>query len=105
MGPTDTYTIINVGNGTGGGLLKNPEPGCPSFWLAYVLVDNIGAATQKAKLLGATIFKDSLEVPGMGWLSIITEFPLASDREKSDRQRKERQNAKDCTVLMVRHSS
>src|SRR5438132_10977424 len=42
MGPSDTYTIIKVGDGTGGGLLKNPEPGCPSFWLAYVLVDDIG---------------------------------------------------------------
>ena len=73
MGPSDTYTIIKVGNGTGGGLLKNPEPGCPSFWLAYVLVDDISAATQKAKTLGATIFKDSLEVPNMGWLSIITD--------------------------------
>ena len=71
MGPSDTYTIIKVGDGTGGGLLKNPEPGCP--WLAYVLVDDIGAATRKAKSLGATIFKDSIEVPEMGWLSIITD--------------------------------
>jgi predicted enzyme related to lactoylglutathione lyase len=31
MGPSDTYTIIKVGDGTGGGLLKNPEPDCPSF--------------------------------------------------------------------------
>jgi len=73
MGPSGTYTIIKVGDGTGGGLLKNPEPGMPSFWLAYVLVDDIKAATQKAKFLGATIFKDSIEVPNMGWLSIITD--------------------------------
>jgi predicted enzyme related to lactoylglutathione lyase len=73
MGPSGTYTIIKVGDGTGGGILKNPEPGCPPFWLAYVLVDDIGAATQKAKSLGATIFKDSIEVPDMGWLSIITD--------------------------------
>jgi len=66
MGPSDTYTVIKVGDGTGGGLLRNPEPGMPSFWLSYVLVDDIGAATQKAKSLGATIFKDSIEVPGMG---------------------------------------
>src|SRR2546423_13818130 len=48
MGPSDTYTIIKVGEGTGGGMLKNPMPGVPSFWLAYVLVDEIGAATKKA---------------------------------------------------------
>ena len=73
MGPSDTYTIIKVGEGTGGGMLKNPMPGVPSFWLAYVLVDDIKAATQKAKSLGAEIFKDSIEVPDMGWFSIITD--------------------------------
>src|SRR5207247_9165961 len=73
MGPSDPYTISKVGDGTGGGLLKNPEPGCPSFWLAYVLVDDIGAATRKAKSLGAKIVRDSIEVPDMGWLSIIAD--------------------------------
>jgi predicted enzyme related to lactoylglutathione lyase len=73
MGPSGTYTMIDVGNGTGGGLLKNPMPGVPSFWLAYVLVDDIGAATKKAAMLGAKIVKDSIEVPDMGWLSIIED--------------------------------
>jgi len=73
MGPSETYTIVKVGEGTGGGILKNPMPGVPSFWLAYVLVDEIGAATKKAQSLGAKIVKDSVEVPGMGWFSIIAD--------------------------------
>ena len=73
MGPSDTYTIIKVGEGTGGGILKNPMPGVPSFWLAYVLVDDIGAATKKAASLGAKVVKDSVEVPNMGWFSIIED--------------------------------
>jgi len=73
MGPSGTYTVIKVGDGTGGGLLKNPMPGVPSFWLAYVLVDDIKAATKKAESLGAKIVKDSIEVPDMGWLSIIAD--------------------------------
>jgi len=73
MGPSGTYTVIKVGEGTGGGLLKNPMPGVPSFWLAYVLVDDIGEATKKAGSLGANIVKDSIEVPHMGWLSIIQD--------------------------------
>ena len=40
------YTMIKVGEGTGGGIIKHPVPGAPSAWLAYVLVDDIGAATQ-----------------------------------------------------------
>jgi uncharacterized protein len=68
-----TYTMVRVGTGTEGGILKNPMPGVPSFWLAYVLVDDIQAATAKAKSLGAAIIRDAMEVPGMGWLSIIKD--------------------------------
>jgi predicted enzyme related to lactoylglutathione lyase len=68
-----TYTMINVGGGTGGGMLKNPIPGAPSSWMAYVQVSDIKAATAKAKTLGANVMKDVTEVMGMGWLSIITD--------------------------------
>lgn len=68
-----TYTMINVGEGTGGGMLKNPIPGAPSSWMAYVLVNDIKAATAKARTLGANVMKDVTEVQDMGWLSIITD--------------------------------
>lgn len=67
-----TYTMIRVGSGTGGGLTKHPVPGAPSSWLAYVEVDDIVAATAKAKSLGATIMQDVTEV-GMGWLSVLID--------------------------------
>jgi len=67
------YTMIEVGEGTGGGLMKHPIPGAPSTWLAYVLVDDVKAATGKAKSLGATVLKDVTEVPGMGWFSLIAD--------------------------------
>ncbi len=71
--PGGTYTMIQVGDGTGGGMLKHPVPGAPSAWLAYVTVDDIAAATKKAKSLGATVMQDVTEVMGMGWLSIIID--------------------------------
>ena len=73
MGNGMTYTMINVGEGTGGGMMKHPMPGAPSMWLSYVLVDDIAAATTKAKSLGATIIRDVMEVPGAGSLSIISD--------------------------------
>jgi predicted enzyme related to lactoylglutathione lyase len=73
MGPGETYTMINVGEGTGGGLLRQPVPGAPSAWLAYVLVDDVAASTKKAQSLGATIAKDVTEVPGAGWFSVIVD--------------------------------
>lgn len=73
MGPGMTYTLIEPGAGTGGGLMKNPVPGAPSSWLAYVEVNDVKAATEKAASLGARVMKDVTEVPGMGWFSVITD--------------------------------
>jgi len=67
------YTMIRVGEGTGGGLMKNPIPNAPSSWMAYVLVDDIKSATSKARSLGANVMKDVTEVPGAGSFSIITD--------------------------------
>jgi predicted enzyme related to lactoylglutathione lyase len=72
-GAGEAYTLIQVGEGTGGGMMKHPVPGAPSQWLAYVLVDDITASTQKAKSLGATVMRDVTEVPGYGWFSIILD--------------------------------
>lgn len=68
-----TYTTINAGDGTGGGMMQHPVPGAPSSWLAYVIVDDVKAATAKAASLGATVVKEASEVPDMGWFSIITD--------------------------------
>lgn len=71
--PQGSYTMIDVGGGTGGGMMQQLIPGVPSAWLSYVLVDDIKAATQKAESLGATVMKGVTEVMNMGWLSIITD--------------------------------
>ena len=71
--PEMAYTMIKVGDGTGGGILKNPIPGAPSTWLPYVLVEDVRQATTKAKGLGAKVMKDVTEVPDMGWFSIIAD--------------------------------
>ena len=54
-------------------MMKHPVPGAPSSWLAYVMVDDVNASTAKAKGLGATILKDTTEIPGVGWFSIFTD--------------------------------
>src|SRR5260370_7325874 len=47
MGGDRTYTMISVGEGTGGGMQAHPVAGAPSSWLAYVDVGDIHAATEK----------------------------------------------------------
>ena len=71
--PGGTYTMIDVGGGTGGGMMSNPVPGAPSHWLSYVGVDDIGASTKKAKDLGAMVLMDVTEVGEFGWMSVITD--------------------------------
>lgn len=63
--PEMGYAMIEVGEGTGGGMMKNPVPNMPSSWMAYVLVEDVKASTKKAKSLGANVVKDSPRCPGM----------------------------------------
>lgn len=70
--PNGNYTIINVGEGTGGGLMQQ-VPGGPSGWLSYVGVDDVRAATKKAQSLGGEVMKDVTEVSDMGWFSFIKD--------------------------------
>jgi hypothetical protein len=72
MGDLD-YTMIKVGKGTGGGMMKQLIPGAGSAWLPYVEVADIKASTKKASSLGGRVMKDVTEVMGMGWLSIIVD--------------------------------
>ena len=71
--PGMDYTMINVGEGTGGGMMKTVQPDSPSYWMSYVLVDDAAVATEKARTLGATICKEVSEIPGVGWFSVITD--------------------------------
>ena len=68
-----TYTSIDVGKGTGGGMMKQLMPDVPSNWMPYVLVDDIEAMTAKAEKLGANVCKGVTDVMGMGRLSVFTD--------------------------------
>jgi len=67
------YTLIKAGDGTGGGIMKNPVPGGHSMWIAYVKVGDVKVATRKAKSLGANVKKAVTKVKGAVSLSIITD--------------------------------
>jgi len=69
MGGGMIYSTFKPSSGPGGGLFS--MPGMPTFWLAYVGVDDINAATEKAVSLGATIHKGPMEIPHIGWMTIL----------------------------------
>lgn len=68
-----SYTMIDVGGGTGGGMMVNQAPGTPPHWMSYVGVDDVQAATRKAKDLGAKVVVDVMEVGEYGSMSVITD--------------------------------
>jgi uncharacterized protein len=65
------YTTFKPSEGPGGGIFA--MPGAPTMWLAYVGVQDINAATEKAKSLGATIHKGPMEIPNVGWATILAD--------------------------------
>ena len=71
MGGGMIYSTFKPDTGPGGGLFSMPN--MPTFWMAYVGVDDINAATEKAKSLGATVHKGPQEIPHVGWFSIIVD--------------------------------
>lgn len=72
-GGAGSYTMVKVGEGTGGGMFENSDPNASSTWLAYVAVDDIAASTNKARTLGATVAQDVMEVGDYGWMSVIID--------------------------------
>ena len=57
--------------------VKEPEAASEctvaSAWLVYVLVDDIQGVQPTSSTLGAQVMKDIIEVPGIGWFSIILD--------------------------------
>jgi len=68
-----TYTMIDVGGGTGGGMMTAQPPGSPPRWQAYVGVDDVAASTRNARELGAKVMMDKTEVGDAGWMSVIVD--------------------------------
>jgi uncharacterized protein len=71
MGGGMIYSVFKPDTGPGGGLFSMPD--MPTFWLPYVGVEEINAATDKAVSLGATIHKGPMEIPHVGWMTILVD--------------------------------
>ena len=69
MGGGMIYSTFKPSSGPGGGFFS--MPGMPTAWLAYVGVEDIHAATEKGVSLGATIVKGPMEIPNIGWMTIL----------------------------------
>lgn len=78
MGPGMTYTMIQPGEGTGGGMQRTPMPNVPPQWLPYVQVDDVASSIDKARKLGAQILVDKIDVPETGSIGIFLDPACAA---------------------------
>jgi predicted enzyme related to lactoylglutathione lyase len=63
-----SYLALELGRALGGGMVECPTP--RSLWLPYVEVDEIGRATDHARVLGASVLLEPREGPA-GWRSVV----------------------------------
>ena len=56
-----------------GGMMQAMQPGTPSQWLAYVVVDEVDASLAKAVGLGATVILPVMPVPQVGRIAIFRD--------------------------------
>lgn len=73
MGTGGTYTMIDVGDGVGGGMMTAPDAGIPPHWLPYVAVDDLEVSTRRAKELGATTIMENIPVADYGKFTIFKD--------------------------------
>ena len=79
MGGGMMYTMLGVGKGTGGGMMKKQMPNQPSAWLPYVEVADVNASLAKARNAGAQVVVERMEIgQGMGAFGVIVDPQGAS---------------------------
>lgn len=79
MGGGMMYTMLGVGKGTGGGMMKKHMSGQPTAWLPYVEVADVNASLAKARNAGATVVVERQEIgQGMGAFGVIVDPQGAS---------------------------
>jgi uncharacterized protein len=71
--PGMSYTMIDVGGGTGGGMQSKPMPEAPTGWMPYVQVDDVKATIAKATKAGATAMLPYQEIGEMGAIGVFSD--------------------------------
>jgi hypothetical protein len=75
--PGMNYTMVEVGEGTGGGMQSRPMPEAHTGWLPYVTVDDVKQTMAKAAKAGATPLLEYQDIGDMGAIGIFKD-PLGS---------------------------
>lgn len=71
--PNDGYRMVTfAGQGLGGSLPWNTDSG-RSHWMGYIQITGIEERVARARELGATIFVEQMEIPGVGTFAVLDD--------------------------------
>ena len=73
MGEVGIYHMQMLGDKQAAGMMQAPMPDMPSCWSIYFFVEDLAAATQKAKDLGATALMEGMPIPGVGSFALLKD--------------------------------
>jgi predicted enzyme related to lactoylglutathione lyase len=72
--PQMGYTMLDVGKGTGGGMMKKPMPEAPTAWTPYVAVTDVSKTLDKARTNGGRVVVERQEIgSGMGAFGVFID--------------------------------
>lgn len=77
MGPMGTYRVLSRGERMACGILKMPEMakkgGARPHWLHYIHVADVDASTRNAREIGAKVYAEPMDIPGIGRFSVLAD--------------------------------
>lgn len=65
-------TVLSAGEVQVASVMKAPE-GVPQHWYSYVVVDDLGAARERAKRLGGSVLVERIDVPNVGAIGVVRD--------------------------------
>lgn len=74
MGALGDYTMVHAGGTAVGGLVPlDPGHGVASHWVAYVTVDDVDAACERAAQLGGAVCVPPTDIPDVGRFAVLED--------------------------------
>lgn len=74
MGPGEPYTLAQLGGKDNAGITRSMAPASvPPHWLPYLAVDDVDAATARAKELGGAQLNAPMDIPEVGRFSVVRD--------------------------------
>ncbi|MCA9570609.1 MAG: VOC family protein [Myxococcales bacterium] len=71
--PTGPYHVLKQGERMVGGAMAAMQPGAPSMWLVWLMVDDVDARAASIREAGGNVLSERMDVPGVGAMFVVAD--------------------------------